>query len=297
MENNRNAVLLDNVENVLAASESQEHLKKAEAKNITSSFYSDALDEADVNKLVKNSRPELIVLLGLNDFGKSTFVGSLYHLLRSKGSLGNMEFYDSETFVGFEKRVYLRRLEYDGPSTTKRTIRGENSFLHLSLRKQGTDSFYDVVISDRSGEDYRDYISKDALILGDRAISQADKLLLFVDSTKLYGRDYRSMYDDLTSLIHRLKEKDKLPIHAIVYVVFNKLDLQPEEYKDKKAHENEIVQMVQEAFGEVMVNQISLDSKSLDGNKHLENFFITILQPNENQGDEVDLDWVNNEIE
>lgn len=297
MENNRNAALLDNGENVLAVSESQEQQKKEEVKNITSSFYSDALDEADVNKLVKNSRPELIVLLGLNDFGKSTFVGSLYHLLRSKGSLGNMEFYDSETFVGFEKRVYLRRLEYDGSSTTKRTIRGENSFLHLSLREQGTDSFYDVVISDRSGEDYRDYISKDALIHGDRTISQANKLLLFVDSTKLYGRDYRSMYDDLTSLIHRLKEKDKLSVHAMVYVVFNKSDLQPEEYKDKKAHENEIVQMVQEAFGEVKVNQISLDSKSLDGNKDLENFFITILQPNENQGNEVDLDWVNNDIE
>lgn len=105
------------------------------------------------------------------------------------------------------------------------------------------------------------------------------------------------MYDDLTSLIHRLKEKDKLPVHAMVYVVFNKSDLQPEEYKDKNAHENEIVQMVQEAFGEVKVNQISLDSKSLDGNKDLENFFITILQPNENQGNEVDLDWVNNDIE
>lgn len=294
MENNRNAALLDS--GASADIESQEQQKTPEVKNITSTFFSDALDEAEVNKLVKKSRPELIVLLGLNDFGKSTFVGSLYHLLRSQGSLGDIEFYDSETFIGFEKRVYLRRLEYDGPSTTKRTIRGENSFLHLSLLKHGNDSFHDVVISDRSGEDYRDYISKDALILGDRTISQADKLLLFVDSMKLYGRDYRSMYDDLTSLIHRLKEKDKLPMHAIVYVVFNKADLKPEKYKDKSEHENEIIKMVQEAFGKVKLNQICLDSKSLDGNSNLENFFVTILQPNENQGNEVDLDWVNNNI-
>lgn len=293
MENNRNAALLESDDDIKPISEEQNRKVQPVEQNVKSSFYSDALDEMDVNKLVKDARPELIVLLGLNDFGKSTFVGSLYHLLRSKGCLGDIGFYDSDTFVGFEKRVYLRRLDSKGSSTTKRTIRGENSFLHLRLRRNTV--LYDVVISDRSGEDYRDYISKDELILKDKAIRQADKLLVFVDSSKLYGRFFSSMYDDLQSLMHRLKDKNKLPQHAVVYVIFNKIDLKAEKDKDRCEHEDKIMQIVQDAFVGQKVNLVKLNSKSLDDNTDLENFFTTILQPNGEQKTVPELDWVNND--
>lgn len=293
MENNRNVALLESDDDIKPISEEQNQKEQSDEQIMKSSFFSDALNEMDVNKLVKDSRPELIVLLGLNDFGKSTFVGSLYHLLRSKGCLGDIVFYDSETYVGFEKRVYLRRVESTGPSTTKRTIRGENSFLHLRLRKKTV--LYDVVISDRSGEDYRDYISKDELILKDKALQQADKLLVFVDSSKLYGRFYSSMYDDLQSLMHRLKDKNKLPQHAVFYVIFNKIDLKAEKDKDRCEHEDKIQQMIQETFGGQKVNPVRLNSKSLDNNADLENFFTMILQPNGEQKNVSELDWVNND--
>lgn len=293
MENNRNAALLEGDDEVITASAKQVSETQNVEQNVQNTFFTDALGELEVNKLVKDSRPELIVLLGLNDFGKSTFVGSLYHLLRSKGYLGDIDFYDSETYVGFEKRVYLRRVESTGSSTTKRTIRGENSFLHLRLRKKTV--LYDVVISDRSGEDYRDYISKDELILKDKAIKQADKLLVFVDSSRLYGRFYSSMYDDLQSLMHRLKDKNKLPQHAVVYVIFNKIDLKAEKDKDRCEHEDKIRQMIQETFGGQKVNPVRLNSKSLDNNADLENFFTMILQPNGEQKNVSELDWVNND--
>lgn len=293
MESNRNAALLEGDDEVITDSAKQVSDTQNVEQNVQNTFFTDALGELEVNKLVKDSRPELIVLLGLNDFGKSTFVGSLYHLLRSKGCFGDIVFYDSETYVGFEKRVYLRRVECTGPSTTKRTIRGENSFLHLRLRKKTV--LYDVVISDRSGEDYRDYISKDELILKDKAIQQADKLLVFVDSSKLYGRSYSSMYDDLQSLMHRLKDKNKLPRHAVVYVIFNKIDLKAEKDKDRCEHEDKIQQMIQETFGGQKVNSVRLNSKSLDNNADLENFFTMILQPNGEQKNVSELDWVNND--
>lgn len=294
MEINRNAALLEGDEEAKTASAKQVSETQNVEQNVQNTFFSDALGELEVNKLVKDSRPELIVLLGLNDFGKSTFVGSLYHLLRSKGCLGDIAFYDSETYVGFEKRVYLRRVESTGPSTTKRTIRGENSFLHLRLQKKKL--LYDVVLSDCSGEDYRDYISKDDLIEKDRTIKQADKLLLFVDSSKLYGRSYSSMFDEIKSLMHRLKAKDKLPQHATVYVVFNKIDLKAEKDKDKCEHEDKIVQMIQESFGLQEVKHVKINSKSLDENSELEDFFIKILQPSMEETYVHELDWVNNDI-
>lgn len=123
---------------------------------------------------------------------------------------------------------------------------------------------------------------------------QADKLLFFVDSSQLYGRPYSSLFDNLRSLMYRLKSNDKLPKNAEVYVVFNKIDLKPAQYQDKCEHEENIVQMIQDTFGGQNLNQVKLNSKSLDGNSVLVEFFIEILQPIVKT--KIELDWVNNDI-
>ena len=98
MENDRNSVLLDEdtTKQVVPKLEATAPSSTTTSSSSTSSYYLDAMDETEVNTLVKNSRPELIVLLGLNNFGKSTFAGSLYQLLRSRGQIGNYIFIDSE---------------------------------------------------------------------------------------------------------------------------------------------------------------------------------------------------------
>lgn len=297
MEIDRNSVLLDDntAKQVTSHSETTPSPTPTQTSSI-SSYYLDAMDETKVNRLVKSSRPELIVLLGLNDFGKSTFAGSLYQLLRSRGGIGNYIFIDSETFIGWERRVYLRRIESEGPSTTKRTIRGENAFLHLKMQKVNTKENFEVVISDSSGEVYRDYISNNELIGRDKAIAQADKLLLFVDSTKLYSRSYRSFADDYTSLMRRLKENSKLPSHAIVYLIFNKIDLKDKKDKSRTDHEEVIKKIVQDAFGGQEIIDEYLDSKSLENNQHLEDFLAKVLTPRDDYQDDTVIDWVNNDI-
>ena len=44
----------------------------------TSQFYCDAMNDGNINMVLNNVKPELIVLMGFSDYGKSTFVGSLY---------------------------------------------------------------------------------------------------------------------------------------------------------------------------------------------------------------------------
>ena len=94
--------------------------------------------------------------------------------------------------------------------------------------------------------------------------------------------------------MYRLKSNDKLPKNAEVYVVFNKIDLKPAQYQDKCEHEENIVQMIQDTFGGQNLNQVKLNSKSLDGNSVLVEFFIEILQPIVKT--KIELDWVNNDI-
>lgn len=50
-----------------------------------SQFYCDAMNDGNINMVLNNVKPELIVLLGFSDYGKSTFVGSLYHYLLKNG--------------------------------------------------------------------------------------------------------------------------------------------------------------------------------------------------------------------
>ena len=84
MENDRNSVLLNEEEIKKTETIAAETSPVVSSSLSKRSYYLDALNETEVNKLVKDTRPELIVLLGLNDFGNSTFCGSLYHLLRTK---------------------------------------------------------------------------------------------------------------------------------------------------------------------------------------------------------------------
>lgn len=71
MEIDRNSVLLDDNTAIQVASHSETAPSPTPTQpSSTSSYYLDAMGETEVNKLVRSSRPELIVLLGLNNFGK-----------------------------------------------------------------------------------------------------------------------------------------------------------------------------------------------------------------------------------
>ena len=42
-----------------------------------------------------------------------------------------------------------------------------------------------IVLSDRAGERYRDYISKDEELLKDKTIKYADRILLFINAERI----------------------------------------------------------------------------------------------------------------
>ncbi|MDD2245194.1 MAG: hypothetical protein WDA68_11990 [Phycisphaerae bacterium] len=290
-----NDLLLDTPKEV--KSDSKANIIEKFVTSKESPFYTDALNESNINNIITNEKPELIVLFGLNDLGKTTFVGSLYHLLRVNGEMDNYNFINSDTFAGFERRIFLRKCSIDGRTNTNRTLRSENPFLTLHMAHKTTLEKRLIVLSDRAGERYRDYISKDEELLKDKTIKYADRILLFVNAEKLIGRSYSNMKDELRTLLRRLKEKDMLPILAAKYIIFNKYDKVVDvENQQFKEHKQEIVDLFEEMFEEKGISQHCINSKNLSDNTELEELFSILIQPLNKKRVDTSLDWVKTAI-
>lgn len=82
------------------------------------------------------------------------------------------------------------------------------------------------VISDLSGEIYRDAISDITIVQQQIAVKYADKLVIFADIEPLLkAKSYNLYKENFQSLLARFKENDMLPVGAEVYVALNKSDM------------------------------------------------------------------------
>lgn len=76
-----------------------------------SKYYGDALNDTNINELVGDEIPHVVILVGFPKYGKSTFVASLYHKVLTTGCVGDYIFVDSDTLAGFERRAQVRDIE------------------------------------------------------------------------------------------------------------------------------------------------------------------------------------------
>lgn len=209
-----------------ATKSAQPEVQEQEQENIEGSYRYDSLKDADVNNLVSDSRPTLITLFGISECGKTTFVGSLFAILRRRPCLLKKTFIDSDTLTGFERRVHQRFLSEDGQSVIQRTQRKAGSILNVVLGNEQGNNQHMFVISDLSGEIYRDAISDITIVQQQKAVKYADKLVIFADIEPLLkAKSYNSYKENFQSLLARFKENDMLPVGAEVYVALNKSDM------------------------------------------------------------------------
>jgi hypothetical protein len=209
-----------------ATKSAQPEVQEQEQENIEGSYRYDSLKDADVNNLVSDSRPTLITLFGVSECGKTTFVGSLFAILRRRPCLLKKTFIDSDTLTGFERRVHQRFLSEDGQSVIQRTQRKAGSILNVVLGNEQGNNQHMFVISDLSGEIYRDAISDITIVQQQKAVKYADKLVIFADIEPLLkAKSYNSYKENFQSLLSRFKENDMLPVGAEVYVALNKSDM------------------------------------------------------------------------
>lgn len=197
-----------------------------ELEGVEGSYRYNSLRNSDVNTFASDSRPTLITLLGISECGKTTFVGSVFAILRRRPELLNVTFLDSDTLTGFEKRVHLRLLSENGISVQPRTRRKEKSILNALLGNERMENPHMYVFSDQSGEIYLDAVTKDDVVKEQSAVKYADKLVFFVDTEAILDDKRYMLYKKNTNtLLTRFKTNNMLPFDAEIFVAFNKIDM------------------------------------------------------------------------
>ena len=262
-------------------------------------MYCDAKSQQELNEFVDSEKPKLVALVGFADFGKSTFIGALYQQLIEKLSYKGYAFVDSETYVGFERRVFLRRVNGEDISDTKRNILKENDILHLKLRSDKGHT-HQVLISDKAGETYARYSSSDEEVGRDIVLENADMVVLFVDAeadSKSLA-EHNLIVEKYESMLSRLKSQKKLSADISYVVVFTKADkVTTAERKRKLADRRGLLcKKFAEVLGADPLEVYEVNSKSLD-DIALNNVFERVISPKTQEEGPKEIDWVKMEID
>ena len=264
------------------------------------SFYGDAMNDDNVNDLVGDIVPSVIVF---PEYGKSTFVSSLYHLVMVNGKLDKYEFVDSDTLAGFERRSHVRNVEVVSSKRLDRTPLYADYLLSMLFRNTESGEYLKMVLSDRSGEIYRKYSDKEEFFAGDKLLPYANHLVFLIDSEKLIDDNYNvEMNDDLEYLITRMNSKSMLGEDKKIDLIYNKIDkIKGDE--DKLATFNSKIVEIEALFPKNCTIQKKEKLSAINPimNEDLQKFFIYLLDTcdcsaNTDEQLVAQIDWVRNGV-
>ena len=262
-------------------------------------LFCDAKNQSELNDCIDSERPKLVALVGFANYGKSTFIGTLYELLIQNLNYRGYSFVDSDTYVGFERRVFLRRINDEDTSDTKRNVLGENDILNLVLRSEKGEK-HQVILSDKAGETYLKYTSSDDEVKEDRVLENADLIVFFVDAEVDTQKlaDHIFISEKYEGLLTRLKAQHKITALTSYIMVFTKIDkVDSDERREKLAdRKKKLSAIFTENIGKEPNQIYEVNSKDLshDG---LNQVFEKIISPLTSVEAAKELDWVKMEID
>ena len=196
-------------------------------------YYCDSMTDENINDVLGDYNTHLVTLVGFSEVGKSTFVASLYHKLMCTGEIDGYKFIDSDTYVGFERRAYIRNESLKTSKRNYRTTTLEGQFLTLTLSKN--DKISKLIISDRAGETYKkSYKSNLSDVKQDKGLINSHHIIFFIDSSSINNEDdYSDFCDDFQLLLSRMASAEVFKVPKEYDIIYNKLDLiQTDEIKE-----------------------------------------------------------------
>lgn len=259
-------------------------------------FYCDAMDETQINTVIGSEFPHLIILIGFSEFGKSTFVASLYHKAMSEGKIGDYEFFDSDTFAGFERRAYIRNVKLNPRKRFDRTTTNEGCFLTMNFSKES--KTIKLIISDKSGETYKnDYTANQNSVNKDQALINGKHLIFFIDSKILISdEDFLEFESSFNLLLKRMKNATVFEKEKKIDIIFNKMDLIEENEKQEFECQVKVLsEKIEDISGMNVNQQFFICSNKMANNEKLADVFNYIVSSCEQNGERVlpETDWVN----
>ena len=215
----------DILEAISGATRNQEaEVEKIENSIPTSRYYCDALNDESINNVLGGTESRLITLVGFSEVGKSTFVASLYHKFMANGEVNGSKIVDSDTFVGFEKRAYVRNEAFKTIKRNARTTMTEGQFLTLTLSKNGKKK--KLIVSDNAGEKYKNtYVDNQAEVNKDKGLVNTRHIIFFIDCSVLNDDDeYMDFYDKFQLLLSRMSTAGVFKVQKTYDIIYNKID-------------------------------------------------------------------------
>lgn len=207
---------------------------------LTSRYYCDALNDESIYNVLGGTESRLITLVGFSEVGKSTFVASLYHKFMANGEVNGSKIVDSDTFVGFEKRAYVRNEAFKTIKRNARTTMTEGQFLTLTLSKNGKKK--KLIVSDNAGEKYKDtYVDNQAEVNKDKGLVNTRHIIFFIDCSVLNDDDeYMDFYDKFQLLLSRMSTAGVFDVQKTYDIIYNKVDTNDTEEKKETYKTNRI---------------------------------------------------------
>lgn len=187
---------------------------------LTSRYYCDALNDESINNVLGGTESRLITLVGFSEVGKSSFVASLYHKFMANGEVNGSKIVDSDTFVGFEKRAYVRNEAFKTIKRNARTTMTEGQFLTLTLSKNGKKK--KLIVSDNAGEKYKNtYVDNQAEVNKDKGLVNTRHIIFFIDCSVLNDDDeYMDFYDKFQLLLSRMSTAGVFDVQKTYDIIY-----------------------------------------------------------------------------
>ncbi len=192
--------------------------------NITPIYDGTILTIQSAADVLRSGPARVITVIGPSASGKTTFALCLYDAFQN-GPFGKWEFAGSMTLPAFELRSHLSRAKCGNtaPDTERTLIKEGLGFLHLAVHNEANGRL-ELLISDRSGEHYRD-VSDGVEGYDDlHEVSRADYILFFVDGKKLASDERHGVKNEVLGLVRSLVEENVLRKNHYVGVVLTKYD-------------------------------------------------------------------------
>lgn len=168
---------------------------------------------SDLNFLTASAKPILVGIAGVASTGKTTFLASLYCLLRHGKKIGSYSFSGSLTLNGWENIAWYLSWKNNGniqfpPHTTNNSGRVPG-LLHLALKNKNGEK-KDLIFTDAPGEwfdHWRNNVNSENAKGAKWIHDNCDAFLLFADCDMLAGSKRGQAKLQINSVADRLFER------------------------------------------------------------------------------------------
>ncbi len=140
-----------------------------------------ALNESETYDITSEFKTDIVIIAGPSGCGKTTLITTFYHIFQ-KNSIDSFLFNWSKTLLGFEQRAFNARIiskkASPKPPKTQRGV--SDAILHLGIFCKKREKFYNFLLSDFSGEDYKEVIGNADLAKEDFGIVKSASVFAVV---------------------------------------------------------------------------------------------------------------------